>query len=106
MSSKPIKSIRECADKICGLTSFGQALHPNDIIPDLEDMLTAQLEEIVERLEKEKKYHKEFECNGANNGKGCYETFCEDQDCRNAPKEHNSTLSSAQAIIKEFISKE
>lgn len=45
------------------------------------------------KIEGLSKYHKEFECNGANNGKGCYEMFCEDQECRNAPKEYNSALS-------------
>ena len=34
----------------------------------------------------------EFECNGAFNGKGCYEDFCEDQNCRNAPKEYNQAI--------------
>lgn len=50
------------------------------------------LEAIREEIEKKRKYHKEFECNGAHNGKGCYETFCEDQECRNAPKEYNQAL--------------
>ncbi len=50
------------------------------------------IEAVKEMVEGRKKYHKEFECNGAHNGKGCYETFCEDQNCRNAPKEYNQAL--------------
>jgi len=55
---------------------------------------------LVEAVEGLKKYHKEFECNGAHKGKGCYESWCEDQDCRNAPKEYNKALQDAVNIIK------
>lgn len=48
--------------------------------------------ELRERIEWMKKYHKEFECKGAYGGRGCYETFCEDQNCKNAPKEYNQAL--------------
>jgi len=62
-----------------------------------------ELKTLLEKVEGMKKYHKEFECNGANNGKGCYETFCEDQNCRNAPKEYNSALTDISNIIKTLI---
>jgi len=55
---------------------------------------------IIEEVEKMRKYHKEFECNGAHNGKGCFEDFCEDQNCKNAPKEYNQALTDIINIIK------
>lgn len=69
------------------------------IVVQLHDLIRAEIEEI----EGMKKVHKEFECNGANNGRGCYETFCEDQDCRNAPKEWNSALTAVQERLKSYI---
>jgi len=30
------KIIKKLADKICNLTGYGQQLHPNDIIPDIQ----------------------------------------------------------------------
>lgn len=30
------EEIKRLAEKICDLTGYGQALHPNDIIPELE----------------------------------------------------------------------
>lgn len=56
--------------------------------------------EIAEEVEKMKKYHREFECNGAFNGKGCYESWCEDQECRNAPKEYNQAITDVLQILK------
>lgn len=63
----------------------------------LDQALTSQKAKFKEVVEGMEKYHKEFECNGANNGKGCYETFCEDQNCRNAPKDYNQAL---QDVLK------
>jgi len=66
--------------------------------------MTSQLiQKARETLEKMKKVHKEFECNGANNGKGCYECFCEDQNCRNAPKEYNQAISDVQSLLPQII---
>jgi hypothetical protein len=56
--------------------------------------------EIAEDVNKLKKYHKEFECNGAHNGRGCYESWCEDQECRNAPKEYNQAITDVLSILK------
>lgn len=57
---------------------------------------------LIEREEKDRKWHKEFECNAAFNGKGCFETFCEDQNCRNAPKEWNQSKDSTISHLKEI----
>lgn len=73
--------------------------YENSVI-DFDEMMTRVvvasnthlLNSLIAEVEGMKKYHKEFECSGANNGKGCYETFCEDQNCRNAPKEYNQAL--------------
>ncbi len=67
----------------------------------MKSALLAQLEELEGEIENMKKYHKEFECNGANNGKGCYETFCEDQNCINASREHNQALSSILSLLQD-----
>jgi hypothetical protein len=60
------------------------------------------LDSIEEEVRGKIKYHKEFECNGANNGKGCYEDWCEDQNCRNAPKEWNEALDKVLQIISSY----
>lgn len=48
------EKLKEIAGKICYLTGFGQALHPNDIIPDLKELIlserTALIEENVEKM--------------------------------------------------------
>lgn len=49
------QQIEETAEKICRLTGFGQALHPNDIIPDIKSSIIKVLEQLVEREEKSKK---------------------------------------------------
>ncbi len=45
------QQIEETAEKICRLTGFGQALHPNDIIPDIKSSIIKVLEQLVEREE-------------------------------------------------------
>lgn len=52
-----------------------------------------------------KKYHKEFECNGAFGGHGCFEMFCEDQECRNAPKEYNACRTEIETALNEELKK-
>jgi len=74
------------------------------IIANTNATLLAIAEGEVARLEGERKWHKEFECNGANNGKGCFETFCEDQNCRNAPNGHNNAINDQILHWKEIIS--
>ena len=69
---------------------------------DVETQRSQLLKSLVEEVGGMKKYHKEFECNGANNGKGCYETFCEDQNCRNAPKEYNQALQDVIKLLERF----
>ena len=46
-----------------------------------------------------RKVHHEFECNGAHNGKGCYECWCDDQNCRNAPKEYNQAIDEVLKLL-------
>lgn len=33
------KEIKELAEKICHLTTYGGTLHPNDIMPDIKDFI-------------------------------------------------------------------
>jgi len=66
-----------------------------------EEIISKYQAELIEKVRGLKKYHKEFECNGAFNGRGCYESWCEDQTCRNAPKEHNEAIEQVIALIKE-----
>lgn len=40
-----------------------------------------QIENIIKENLPEKKEHREFECNGAHNGKGCYEDWCDVETC-------------------------
>ena len=68
----------------------GSVTGGSDISQEVKSFIHSELLALKKRVEGMKKYHKEFECKGANNGRGCYETFCEDQNCRNAPKEFNS----------------
>lgn len=63
--------------------------------------LESKMSDLRKEVEKKRKYHKEFECNGAFNGRGCYESWCEDQDCRNAPKEYNSALDEVLLLMKK-----
>lgn len=74
-------------------TEFSKIATPSDIHSFISKLLQSKEQELRENIEGMRKYHREFECNGANNGKGCYETWCEDQNCRNAPKEYNQALS-------------
>lgn len=85
------------------LTNFKNGETYSSSIDKIQEIFTTELKTLLEKVERMKKYHKEFECNGANNGKGCYETFCEDQNCRNAPKEYNSALTDISNIIKTLI---
>src|SRR3990167_1421306 len=68
----------------------------------LRTTLSTLISKQIEAIEKSKKWHKEFECSGAHDGKGCYEAFCEDQNCRNAPKEYNAGLDTAITILNTF----
>lgn len=83
---------RDCVDPRDKIIDF--------ISQTLATALKEQEERLVKEIEKSKKVHREFECNGAYNGKGCYEDWCEDQNCRNAPKEYNQALSDCITIIK------
>lgn len=76
---------------------FGQ----ETINQEISLAISSHNKELVEKGMSLKKYHKEFECNGANNGRGCYEDFCEDQECRNAPKEYNQALADFANLIKD-----
>ena len=49
--TKTIKeNIKECAIKICDLTRFGQPIHPNDIIPDIECLISLRDKELREAI--------------------------------------------------------
>lgn len=48
------KSLKENAQKICDLTGFGQALHPNDILPELHAPLVSLLKSLREGIIDEK----------------------------------------------------
>lgn len=78
----------------------GLYVHPEKAAEFINNLLASHNNSLVERLEWLKKVHKEFECNGAHGGRGCFESWCEDQDCRNAPKEHNKAITEAQELIK------
>lgn len=45
--------IKELAEKICNLTGYGQALHPNDIIPELQEAYEAGIKEGVQLMFKD-----------------------------------------------------
>lgn len=61
------------------------------------DRALAQILQLLEDVAPEK-YHKEFECNF-----GTHESFCENQDCPNAPKEYNQGVQDyLDAIRKAF----
>jgi hypothetical protein len=70
-------------------------------------LLSSKAKEIGEKLELMKKIHREFECNGANKGKGCYETWCEMETCISQDalicKTINSSMNAAQSIVKEVL---
>jgi len=64
-------------------------------------------ERVVEVLEGMRKVHREFECNGAHGGKGCYEDWCDMKTCTSADalacKEFNKALDNAITKIKEEV---
>jgi len=72
-------------------------------IEKIESLLKLKQEEIEKAMEEMRKYHREFECNGANSGRGCHEDWCEDQKCRNAPKEYNQALDDLKPIITNLL---
>lgn len=101
-----IEEQREEYVRIASYTNEYGYLHK---IPKYEDVwnwhkqsLKQFIDGLIEREEKDRKWHKEFECNAAFNGKGCFETFCEDQNCRNAPKEWNQSKDSTISHLKEI----
>lgn len=47
------EAVKETALKICDLTGFGQPLHPNDIIPDLVELLVSHRSQDLARLKGE-----------------------------------------------------
>lgn len=61
------------------------------------------LQEIRKEIGGMKQVHREFECNGANNGKGCYETWCDFETCiaKDAMccKGHNEAIDKVLALI-------
>lgn len=44
------KEIKQVAQKICSLTGFGQALHVNDILPDLKELVTLAIAQREDEL--------------------------------------------------------
>lgn len=46
------EKLKEIAGKICNLTHFGQALHPNDIIPDLKELVLSERIALIEEIER------------------------------------------------------
>lgn len=62
------------------------------------------LTSLAAEVEGRKKTHRVFECNGAHGGKGCFESWCEDQNCRSQDavevRAHNAALDEVLALIK------
>jgi len=71
----------------------------------IEEELSRQREEMMEKVEGMKKEHREFECNGANNGKGCYEDWCNIETCTSKDaiecKTYNQAIEDLLKALKE-----
>jgi hypothetical protein len=103
--SKPINSIRKEFKKHFKFPSGSPSFE--DAEEYLIDWFISKLEEIVERLEKEKRTPTKHDtCTMDDNW--CYDhrEIANEEDISNGAYSFNQALSSAQAIIKEFISKE
>ena len=48
---------RECAEKIVRLTGYGQALHVNDILPDILQALTLRDQALIHACQQYKSYY-------------------------------------------------
>jgi hypothetical protein len=59
------------------------------------------------RIEEMRKVHREFECNGAYDGKGCYEDWCDIKTCTSkdavACKTYNQALDDVLAILPSHL---
>lgn len=69
-----------------------------------EELLLSRDEALVAGLEGMKRQHREFECNGANNGRGCFESWCDMAVCVSqealACRNYNAALNEAIALIR------
>jgi len=102
-----INSREELWSKFKSILGESSIDNKNNSMYDLESHIKTTLINLLEAQIKDRgerrKIHKEFECNGAHNGKGCYESWCEDQNCRNAPKEWNLALDQENEKDRELI---
>lgn len=68
------------------------------------------IDQEIERKMGMRKIHKEFECNGAHNGKGCYENWCDMKTCISKDALHCKSYNQAidedithLTLLKELI---
>ena len=77
----------------------------------IKSFLATAIREVVEdaftETEVDEKVHRNFECNGAHNGKGCYEDWCEMETCNSEEaiefKSFNSALAEKITLEQKYL---
>lgn len=60
---------------------LGGLIHSTKFNQWFNEALRRVIDQEIERKKGVRKIHREFECNGAHNGKGCYENWCDMKTC-------------------------
>lgn len=109
------KIIEELTEKIVilyanysGRESDNRSRFRKDVREQNIQLTSSLLHQEIQELEGMKKEHREFECNGAHGGKGCYESWCHIDTCTSKDamhcKSYNQALTDLITKKKQLIS--